>query len=129
MRRLLAPIDGRDTAKPFFTFFFFESPHARYHFPPEDVIRRPYVEELDRVTTDTERNIDLIKSRHVNSCHHLVSRFARVLSHVERRGLLDSTIVVIAGDHDEEFLEHGRRGHNSASSRERLRVPLILSIP
>jgi len=30
-------VDRRDPARPFFAFMFFESPHARYDFPPESV--------------------------------------------------------------------------------------------
>jgi membrane-anchored protein YejM (alkaline phosphatase superfamily) len=126
---LLDFVERRDPARPFFAFLFFESPHARYYFPPESVIRRPYLEDLSYATMDLRRDMPLIFNRYVNACHHLDSQFARVLDALEQQHLLDSTIVVITGDHGEEFLEKGRWGHGSDFSEEQTRVPLVLWIP
>jgi membrane-anchored protein YejM (alkaline phosphatase superfamily) len=126
---LLSFIDQRDPARPFLAFQFFESPHARYQFPPEAVIRRPYLERLRYATMDLERDMGLIFARYVNACHHLDTQIARVLEHLEKNGLLDSTLVVVTGDHGEEFLEKGRWGHGSAFSEEQTRVPLVMWIP
>ncbi len=126
---MLALIDGRDPSRPFLTFEFFESPHARYHFPPETVIRTPYLEDLNYATMNLERDIGLMKNRYINSCRHLDTQIARIIEHLEARGLLDSTIVLITGDHGEEFMEHGRWGHNSAFAEEQIRVPFVLRVP
>ncbi|HVN36729.1 MAG TPA: sulfatase-like hydrolase/transferase [Myxococcota bacterium] len=126
---LLDFVERRDPARPFFAFLFFESPHARYYFPPESVIRRPYLEDLSYATMNLQRDMPLIFNRYVNACHHLDSQFARVLDGLEQQHLLDSTIVVITGDHGEEFLEKGRWGHGSDFSEEQTRVPLVLWIP
>jgi len=126
---LLDFVERRDPARPFFAFLFFESPHARYYFPPESVIRRPYLEDLSYATMDLRRDMPLIFNRYVNACHHLDSQFARVLDALEQQHLLDSTMVVITGDHGEEFLEKGRWGHGSDFSEEQTRVPLVLWIP
>jgi membrane-anchored protein YejM (alkaline phosphatase superfamily) len=126
---LLDFVDQRDPARPFMAFLFFESPHARYYFPPESVIRRPYLEDLSYATMDLQRDMPLIYNRYVNACHHLDSQFARVLDALEQHHLLDSTLVVITGDHGEAFLEKGRWGHGSDFSEEQTRVPLVLWIP
>lgn len=126
---LLRFIDERDPSRPFMTFLFFESPHARYYFPPESVIRRPYLQELSYATMDLDRDIGLIFNRYVNACHHLDSQLDRVFRHLEERGLLDSTIVVVTGDHGEAFMEKGRWGHGSDFSEEQTRVPLVLWVP
>jgi hypothetical protein len=122
-------MDKRDPARPFFAFMFFESPHARYDFPPESVIRTPYLERLNYATMDLGRDIGLIKNRYLNACHHLDSQLARVFDYLESHGLLDSTIVIVTGDHGEEFMEKGRWGHASAFSEEQTRVPLVLYVP
>ncbi len=127
--RLLDFIDKRDSARPFFAFMFFESPHAKYDFPPESVIRTPYLESLNYATMDLARDIGLIKNRYLNACHHLDSQLARVFEYLDTHGLLDSTIVVVTGDHGEEFMEKGRWGHASAFSEEQTRVPLVLYVP
>ena len=129
---LLEFIDRRDRSRPFFTFMFFESPHARYYFPPESVIRRPYPDDINYFTLSKEElasGIDGIKNRYINSVHHLDSQFGRVFDHLKKNDLLDSTIVVVIGDHGEEFMENGRWGHNSTFSDEQIRTPLVLWVP
>lgn len=127
--KMLDFIDKRDKSKPFMTFMFFESPHSRYYFPPENVIRKPYLEELNYATMDIEHDMPLIFNRYVNAVNHLDSQFARVFSYLEKNDLLKNTIVIVTGDHGEEFMEHGRWGHNSEFHNEQIHVPLIISIP
>ena len=126
---LLDFMDQRDPARPFMGFLFFESPHARYYFPKESVIREPYLEDFNYATADIARDIKLIENRYINSVHHLDSQFARLLDYLEREDLLDTTIVVMTGDHGEEFMEQGRWGHGSTFVEQQVRVPLILHIP
>jgi len=127
--RMLDFIDKRQPERPFMTFMFFESPHARYYFPPESVIRKPYLENFNYATMDLKRDIGLIKNRYINSCHHLDGQYGRVLAYLKEHGLLDSTIVILTGDHGEEFMEKGRWGHNSAFTEEQTQVPLVLWVP
>lgn len=129
---LLKFIDTRDKSRPFFTFMFFESPHARYYFPPESVIRTPYPEDINYFSLSREQlasQIGLIKNRYINSVHHLDSQFGRVFDYLKKNDLLDNTIVLTLGDHGEEFMEHGRWGHNSAFTDQQTRTPLVLWVP
>jgi arylsulfatase A-like enzyme len=48
---------------------------------------------------------------------------------LERRGVLDRTLVVIASDHGEAFLEHGYEGHARNLYEEVTHVPLIILPP
>jgi arylsulfatase A-like enzyme len=52
-----------------------------------------------------------------------------LLDALERQGLLQRTLVVIAADHGEAFLEHGREGHAQDLHGEVTQVPLILLPP
>lgn len=61
--------------------------------------------------------------RHVD--HHL----GRFLALLEKRGLLESTVVVITSDHGEEFREHGRFMHWQLYFHPHLHVPLIVYVP
>lgn len=129
---LLKFIDTRDRNRPFFTFMFFESPHARYYFPPESVIRTPYPDDINYFTLTREQlasQIHLIKNRYINSVHHLDSQFGRVFDFLKKNNLLDSTIVLLLGDHGEEFMENGRWGHNSAFTNQQIHTPLVLWVP
>ncbi len=129
--QLLQHIDATPAGQPFFTFLFFESPHAQYRFPDSAVVRRPYNEELNYVLAAdaTPEQIGLVKNRYLNAVHHLDQQLERVITHLTERGLLDSTIVLITGDHGEEFWEKGRYGHHSDFSEEQTRVPMVLWIP
>ncbi len=48
---------------------------------------------------------------------------------LERLGIADRTIVVVTGDHGDEFFEHGNKGHHRSLYEEILRVPLVLYVP
>jgi membrane-anchored protein YejM (alkaline phosphatase superfamily) len=126
---LLGDIDLRDPSRPFFAFMFFESAHAQYWFPEESVIRRPYLTNFNYAITNYAANIDLIKNRYVNACHHLDSQLGRVFEHLARAGLLDSTLVIVTGDHGEQFMEKGHWGHHASFVDEEVRVPLVIHAP
>lgn len=113
--------------QPYFAFMFFESPHANYYFPQDSVIRPDYLPDFDYATMDLENDIALIKNRYINACHHLDKQLARVLDYLRDNNLLENTIVIITGDHGEEFMENGRWGHNSTFVQQQIRVPLILA--
>lgn len=132
VQQMLEFIEHRSHDRPFFTFMFFESPHARYYFPPESVIRRPYRDDINYATLSKEElagNITLIKNRYLNAVHHLDSQLARVFDYLRENDLLKNTIVIVTGDHGEEFMEHGFWGHNSSFSEQQVRTPLVLWIP
>jgi arylsulfatase A-like enzyme len=53
----------------------------------------------------------------------------KILDGLERRGLLENTIVCVTSDHGTEFFEHGGKGHRRTLFEEVVRVPLILRWP
>lgn len=129
---LLAFIDKRDQTRPFFTFMFFESPHARYYFPPDSVIAKPYRDDLNYATLSKEKlreDIVPIKNRYINSVHHLDMQFGRIFEYMKTHQLLDNTIVILIGDHGEEFMEHGFWGHNSTFVDQQVMTPLVIYTP
>ncbi len=118
--------------RPKFRFMFFESTHARYFFPKENVIREDYLQEVDylKLTPDyLAENIDAFKSRYINAAHHVDRQVGRLLDYLQTNNELDNTIVLVTGDHGEAFMENGRWGHNSDFSEEQVKVPLVVSMP
>jgi arylsulfatase A-like enzyme len=53
----------------------------------------------------------------------------RVLDALESRGLREQTCVVLAGDHGEEFQEHGHLAHYPKLYGELVEVPLVVDVP
>lgn len=126
---LLAYIDKRDPARPFMTYMFFESTHAPYDFPPEAAIAKPYLEDFNYLTTDVAGHIGEIKNRYINAAHHVDGQVGRVIEHLQRKQLLDDTIVIVLGDHGEEFMERSRWGHSAEFNRFQTGTPAVLWVP
>jgi len=126
---ILAWLGQRDRSRPFFVFAFLESPHAHYDFPPESVVATPFLEDFDYLTSDPAGSADLLHNRYRNSVRHLDQQIARLLDALADEGIEGRTIVVVTGDHGEEFMEKGRWGHGSQFSEEQIRVPLLLRVP
>jgi len=129
---LLDDISARDKSRPFFSFMFFESTHANYDFPATAVIRQDYIHDINYTKIGREmlsQNRELLKNRYINAAHHIDAQIGRVIEYLEKEGLLDNTVVLIAGDHGEEFMENGRWGHNSTFSDYQTRTPFVLYAP
>lgn len=122
----------RDSSRPFMSFFFLESTHARYSFPDTSIVARPYLEDFNYATATRESlapKIDQLLNRYTNAAHWIDRQIGRVLAEMERRGLMDNTIVIVTGDHGEEFMEKGSWGHNSSFVEEQVRTPLVAWFP
>ena len=122
-------IDQRDANRPFMTYMFFESTHANYDFPPESAIAKPYLEDLNYLTADFKGQIGEIKNRYINAAHHVDSQIGRVIDHLREKKLLDNTIVIVLGDHGEEFMERGRWGHSAEFNRFQTSTPAVIYVP
>ena len=64
-----------------------------------------------------------------NSIRHEDGMVGRLLNYLAEHGLIDRTLVVIASDHGEAFLERGYEGHAKHVYPESTEVPFILSFP
>jgi len=132
VEKLLGKISLRDKDKPFLGFIFFEATHARYSFPLSSEIEKDYIKGLDYAGMTTDELLpmmDGMRARYLNSAHYVDTQFKRVYDYLIANELLDNTIVIITGDHGEEFMEKERWGHNSSFVDEQIRVPLVVSHP
>ena len=117
----------RDDA--FFAFMFLGSPHFPFLFAPEHAKFLPIVEDPTVAQAQSAEGGRLMYNRYRNSVHSVDSIVGTILDALEHRGLLDRSIVVITGDHGQEFYEHGFFGHGSAFTPEQTHVPLIMRVP
>ena len=120
-----------DPARPRFGFVLLDSPHQPYYSPPDGPYQ-PAAEELDYLELATRRDPALrtrIFNRYRNAVVHADRVAGRILDALEDSGRLDRTIVIVTGDHGEEFLDAGFWGHTSNFTAAQLRVPLILRGP
>lgn len=117
-----------DRKKPFMAFMFFESSHAPYEFPEEAILRKEYAKTLNYASLSPADG-PMIKNRYINSNYHLDMRLGEVFRTLDECDLWKNTVVVLIGDHGEEFYEKGRLGHNSTFVQEQIRTPLVIYIP
>lgn len=127
---------------PFFGWVHYMDIHWPYHL--EDELTRPrelaaawrdlaimhqrasFRRERDITSTQRDRFLRL----YLQALHYLDRQIGRLIDHLEATGLTDNTIVVVASDHGEEFLDHGRWGHwESNLYDEIVRVPLLIRLP
>ena len=63
--------------------------------------------------------------------HYIDSLVGRVLDDLERRRLLDRTLVIVTSDHGTQFDEYGLAfdGHGTGFTRSQLQTPLVIRWP
>jgi hypothetical protein len=122
----------RAPREPFFAFMFYDASHQMYLYPPEhevfEVDIAPDDFSYNRVAGDTSL-ARLFQRRYWNSLHYVDSQLSRVLSALEERGLMESTMVFVCGDHGEEFRDLGRFGHTSAYHRFQAKTLMAAHVP
>lgn len=57
------------------------------------------------------------------------ARFGDFIQGLDKIGLMNKTIIIIASDHGTEFYEHGRFDHGHTLYQELIHVPLVVRIP
>jgi arylsulfatase A-like enzyme len=70
-----------------------------------------------------------IRNPYVGEIAFMDSQIGLLMNTLERRQLLDRTLVVVVGDHGESLGEHGERDHGIFTYESVLRVPLIVRAP
>lgn len=71
----------------------------------------------------SEKNIELIKNRYRNAVHYVDSLFGQFMKTLPDK---EESIVLLTGDHGEEFFEHGHLFHNSHLTEEQTLVPIYM---
>ena len=118
-----------DEHSPFFLFCFFEGTHAPYSFPEEHPLREDYSKNVNYATI-RKSDAPALKNRYINAAHQVDVQVGRVLAALaEKPEVAERTIVILTGDHGEEFFEKGRLGHNSTFVQEQIRTPLVIFVP
>src|SRR5207247_6777324 len=115
----------RPAGAPSFDFIAFDATHWPYPFPPNHTIFRPAPPlSGSQVILGFPEELDLVRNRYRNACHFVDEQIARVLDDLQERNELDSAIIVITGDHGEEFQERGQMTHAEELNDFQYRTPL-----
>lgn len=71
----------------------------------------------------------VMRNRYDNSLRRVDGELRRAMEALEALGQGDRTVLVVVGDHGQEFFEHGRVTHGQLMHQEVLQVPLLLAGP
>jgi len=145
---------------PFFLWFHLMEPHTPYLPPPpfdrlpgrsyidasdlqvnEALYRRLFEQEgkkspqefasLPRLPGSRNQAFAHIRALYDGEIAFADHELGRLFEELEKRRLLDNSLVIITADHGEEFLEHGHVIHHrlEPALEELIRIPLIIRLP
>lgn len=121
----------RDENRPIFSFLFYDAPHG-YDFPASyPKIFEPMLEKVDYLQLNQNTDSLPFLNRYKNSVHFVDSLAKQVLDALQQQGDLENTLVIITGDHGQEFNDSGNNfwGHNSNFTDYQVRVPFVMILP
>ncbi len=129
--KLISYLSSHKGGKPFFSYLFFNSSHQSYKYPPAFEKFRPVVEweEINYFTDADKEKMPMFKNRFKNAVYYSDYMIGRIITALESKGLMDKTILLITGDHGDEFYENGFFGHTSAFSDYQVKTVFVLHVP
>jgi arylsulfatase A-like enzyme len=107
---------GEGDVQPFFGFLNYFDAHLPYHTP--DSVRTM----LSVAGRTPEERYDI-------AIRYLDLQIDALLRELDRRGILKNTLVIIVGDHGEQFGTHGLGDHGNSLYAPLLHVPLLMMLP
>jgi membrane-anchored protein YejM (alkaline phosphatase superfamily) len=115
-------LDWRDPSRPFFGFLYYDavvSTDVPANYPP-----------VVPVPPGAPTQVRLF-ARYLAAVHYDDALIGRVLDDLERRRLLDSTVIIVTSDHGMEFNENGLgfTGHGTSYSDVQVHTPLVVRWP
>ncbi|WP_406700457.1 sulfatase [Singulisphaera sp. Ch08] len=142
----------RPSAQPFFLFLNYYDAHTPF-LPPDgpdprfglaalsleeklEIDRRFAAWSVKKTTTADSvpenveaEAIEMYRDSYESSIAYLDRQVGLLMDEIERRGLLDNTLVILTSDHGEHFGEHSLLGHGLSLYRDEVHVPLLIIPP
>ncbi|MBN7830209.1 DUF3413 domain-containing protein [Stenotrophomonas maltophilia] len=118
--------------RPWFGFVFLDSTHAPYQMPDGyPPVATPMAADIDFLKFGPEHDPTPELNRYRTAVHYADSLIGSLLDDLRAQGLAEDTIVLVTGDHAEEFndLKLNYWGHNGNFSDYQLQVPFVLHWP
>ena len=122
---------NRDDSRPFFGVLFLDAAHNYSMDKSASAPFQPALKSVNYLELDNDYEPTEFFNRYKNSVHYNDALIGKVIDTLERQSLLDDTLLVITGDHAQEFNDTGQNywGHNGNFSPYQTRVPMIIRWP
>ncbi|MXR50421.1 sulfatase-like hydrolase/transferase [Halovenus sp. WSH3] len=124
------------TREPWFLWTQYMDVHGPYlpgddftyanKFRAERLWRKAAVNAPEEITSDEH---DELWANYGKEVEYLDREIGNFLNDLSSKGVLEDTIVIVVGDHGDEFNEHGKYGHGNLPYDELIHVPLIIRFP
>ncbi len=127
--------------RPFFAFLNYYDAHQLY-LPPEpydtmfgprrtrnEFVYYTHAAEIESAWAMAPEEVQAELDAYDGAIAYTDAQLGRLFGELERRGVLDNTLVIVTGDHGEQFGEHGLFGHTNSLYIQTLQVPLLMSLP
>jgi len=120
----------RASGKPFFGFAFYKSTHYHYDYPADSAPFRP-ARKLNVVRASASDDPTPMFNDYRNAVHYVDGLIGGLLQRMRAAGMLENTIVVVTGDHGEEFNDNRDNTwmHGGNFAQYQTRVPLLFYEP
>ncbi|WP_353634110.1 sulfatase [Halobacterium sp. NMX12-1] len=129
-----------ETDEPFFLWVHYMDAHTPYVPAPR------YIREVSSNVLGThrmlhahtrtglgwevgERTLGDLRTLYQAAVRQVDASIGRLLDTLDAEGVADETAVVLAGDHGEEFQEHGHLAHYPKLYDELIHAPLVVDVP
>ena len=123
-------ISNPEGKKPFFAFIFYDSSHQPYYYPEGFEKFQPVSDhEINYFKDIGKDNIFILKNRYKNAIFYNDYLIGNIIASLKKNNLFDNSIVVITGDHGEEFYENGYFGHTSSFDDYQVKTVFVLHYP
>lgn len=114
--------------EPFFSFVLLDAAHQPYSYPGPGEYQ-PTTEGIDYVELSHDRSPALVErlfNRYLNAVQFADEVAEGLLEDLRNSGELEDTLVIVTGDHGEEFQESSFWGHTSNFTPEQIAVPFFM---
>lgn len=110
---------------PFFLYLHYMDPHDPFMDPAAP--RGGYARAtMDKPAPALDKAMETAYTKEVQ---HLDEYLGRLFDGLKEKGVYDSTMIVIVGDHGEEFCDHGGWWHGQTLYDELIHVPMLIKLP
>lgn len=105
------------SGKPFFSMVFYDLPHS-FEITPEQLRFQPSWTFADYTKLNNDLDPTGFFNLYRNTCYETDKMLGDILAALDREGCADNTVVIVTGDHAQEFNENRKiTGATEATSR------------